>query len=266
MRGLSGSLSLRVATAAATAPVVLAAVWLGGWWLEALVFVVAGLAGWEWGRLAGGRSRLLSGLSVVAAVAFPLSVALNQPGAAPALLVGVIALGLILLPRGGLPPGPLYAGAAAVLGAVYAGALLAPALILNDRPDGRIWLLVIIIGTWACDTGAYAVGRLWGRHALASTISPAKTKEGTAGGLVAAVVVGVVAGVIVPSQMVRLVILGAVVGISAVVGDLLESAAKRRLRVKDSGWIMPGHGGILDRIDSLLLAMMAGYIFVAVTD
>ena len=109
------------------------------------------------------------------------------------------------------------------------------------------------------------MGRVWGRHKLAPPISPGKTIEGTIGGLVAAVIVGALATVLYPQLGLRLLGLGFAVGISAVAGDLLESALKRRLRVKDSGWIMPGHGGFLDRIDGLLLASFTGYIYVVLT-
>ena len=252
-------------TAALSAPLVLICTYLGGWWFIGLVHLTCALAGWEWGTLLGGRSRVLPALTVLTALAFPISTAMSLPTLAPILLGVAISLGVLLLPRTDLPAEPLFTGAAAMLGGTYAGALFAPSMILRQAPDGLIWLMVIIIGTWACDTGAFVVGRAWGRHKLAPPISPGKTIEGTVGGLVAAVIVGALATVIYPQLGLRLLGLGFAVGISAVAGDLLESALKRRLRVKDSGWIMPGHGGFLDRIDSLLLASFTGYIYVVLT-
>lgn len=265
VQALTGQVRVRFITAAVSAPLVMVCTFFGGWWFVVLVHLACALAGWEWGTLLGGRSRLLPGLSVLAALAFPVSTVAEQPTLAPILLGVAVSLGVFLLPRTELPSDPLFTGAAALLGGAYAGALLAPTMILRQSPDGLIWLLVIIIGTWACDTGAFVVGRQWGAHKLASPISPGKTIEGTIGGLAAAAMVGVVAAALTPQLGPRLLGLGFAVGISAVAGDLFESALKRRLRVKDSGWIMPGHGGFLDRIDSLLLASFTGYIYVALT-
>ncbi len=265
MQGPRGQLKVRLLTAAFSAPLVLLCVFLGGGWYVALVHVASGLAGWEWGTLLGGRSRLLPGLTVMVALAFPMATATGAPILALVVLGAAVSLGVLLLPRYEARAELLFTGVAAALGGLYAGALLAPTMILRQGPDGLTWLLVIIIGTWACDTSAFVIGRAWGRHPLAPVISPAKTLEGTAAGLVAAQVVGVIAAALVPALAIRLLGLGLVVGVSAVIGDLLESALKRRLRVKDSGWIMPGHGGFLDRIDSLLLAAFAGYVFVVLT-
>lgn len=257
---------IRLISAALAAPVILLCAFLGDWWFRALIHVTAALAGWEWGTLIGGRSRLLPTLTVLAALAFPLSIAFQSPTLAPIIIGAAISLGILLLPRANVPSEPLFAGAAALLGGTYAGALLSPAMLLRDTPLGLTWVFVIILGTWACDTVAYAVGRRWGHHPLAPPISPSKTIEGTIAGLAAAVLVGIGAAALVPEQSLRLVGLAGLVGLSAVGGDLIESAAKRRLRVKDSGWIMPGHGGILDRIDSLILAALVGYVYVSVTE
>jgi len=148
---------------------------------------------------------------------------------------------------------------------VYVGALLSSGILLRERPDGLGWVLMILAGTWACDTTAFLVGRAWGRHRLAA-VSPGKTKEGTAAGLIAAALVGSVASGLLVQPLPRTLGLGLVVGVGAIVGDLAESAVKRRLGAKDSGWLVPGHGGVLDRIDSLLVAVFLGYWYVVMTD
>jgi phosphatidate cytidylyltransferase len=265
MQALASQMKVRFATAAVSAPLVVICTYLGGWWFVGLVHVACALAGWEWGTLLGGRSRVLPALTVLTALAFPVSTAIGLPTLAPVILGVAISLGVVLLPRTNLPSEPLFTGAVAMLGGTYAGALFAPSMVLRQTPDGLIWLTVIILGTWACDTGAFLVGKLWGAHKLAGPISPGKTVEGTVGGLIAAALTGAVIAVLNPDLAPRLVGLGVLVGVSAVAGDLLESGLKRRLQVKDSGWIMPGHGGFLDRIDSLLLASFMGYIFVAMT-
>jgi len=168
-----------------------------------------------------------------------------------------------LLRRAGLSP--LTTGVSITGGFVYVGTLLSSGILLRERPDGLGWVLMILAGTWACDTAAFLVGRAWGRHRLAA-VSPGKTKEGTAAGLIAAALVGSVASGLLAQPLPRTLGLGLVVGSGAIVGDLAESAIKRRLGAKDSGWLVPGHGGVLDRIDSLLVAVFLGYWYVVMTD
>ena len=112
--------------------------------------------------------------------------------------------------------------------------------------------------TWAADTGAYFVGRAWGKHLLAERVSPKKTWEGFCGGLVLALIVGVAGSYLLPidfAQRILIWVLALVAALFSVLGDLLESLLKRQSGVKDSGWLLPGHGGILDRIDSMLPAV-----------
>ena len=151
-----------------------------------------------------------------------------------------------------------------LLGPVYVGFLLGHGLAMRDLSgdagdSGCSWLLFTLLVVFACDTGALAVGRLLGRHRMAPRVSPNKTWEGAAGGLAASVgaalLVGLVFGLSVPLW--QQAFIGAVAGVAAQVGDLFESALKRAANVKDSGSIMPGHGGILDRMDSILFALPA---------
>ena len=140
-----------------------------------------------------------------------------------------------------------------LLAAVYFGVLLAHAPALARFEDGREWVLIAVLGTFAADTGAYAVGTLFGRHKIAPRISPAKSFEGLAGGMLASA--GAVAALVAIVDPGVAVWAGAVLGVAmaaaAAAGDMLESWFKRRANVKESGKLMPGHGGILDRIDSL---------------
>ena len=132
---------------------------------------------------------------------------------------------------------------------------------------GCWWLLLAILTVYAADTGAYAVGRLLGRHRLAPGISPGKTWEGTAGGMLAAVLAAVALGVLFPLRMEiwQLATIGVILGAVSPMGDLLESKLKRLAAAKDSGSLFPGHGGMLDRLDSLLPSLIVVYILAAVS-
>lgn len=131
------------------------------------------------------------------------------------------------------------------------------ALVLYDAPHGSWLLLMAFLTVWFSDSGAYFVGRAFGRHKLAAQLSPNKTMEGAVGGIVLAVLALLIANVFIkalpgPTATVLFAVAIAVVGI---LGDLFESLLKRTFGVKDSGNILPGHGGILDRFDSLMLVL-----------
>lgn len=148
-----------------------------------------------------------------------------------------------------------------IAGVLYVGVLGAYVLLLRDQDHGQRWLIALLSITFATDTGAYAVGRMWGRHRLAPRISPQKTWEGAAG----AIAVGGTAAALAPRLLnlqpapglaASLVL---VLPIAAMAGDLLESALKRRAGVKDFSRLLPGHGGLLDRLDSVLLTAPSLY-------
>lgn len=257
------SLGPRLFAAAVTGPIVLACAIVGGWWFAGLILLVTGIAAWEWSALQeGGRS--LRAFGVAAGLAFPVSAAMGQPMVAPAVLGVTISLGVAMLSSKVDMKESLSSGAVAVVGSIYVGALLAPTIGLRAGENGLAWVLIIILGTWACDTMAFVVGRRWGKRRLALSISPQKTVEGTIAGVAAAVVVGLGGGLVFPALALKLAGLGVVVGLSTVAGDLVESVVKRCLGVKDAGWILPGHGGILDRIDGQILAALFGYLYVTV--
>ena len=140
--------------------------------------------------------------------------------------------------------------------------------VANLTETGCWWLLLAILTVYAADTGAYAVGRLIGRHRMAPNISPGKTWEGTAGGMAAAVIAATALGILFPLQLQiwQAALIGVILGVASPVGDLLESKLKRLAGAKDSGNLFPGHGGMLDRLDSLLPSVAIVYIFaVAIT-
>ena len=162
-----------------------------------------------------------------------------------------------------------------VLGPIYIGFLLATALMLREITDseaegtadlGRSWLLFALLVTFAVDTGAYLVGRTVGSRPMTPSISPSKTWEGSVGGFVSAVAAALILGLVFDLDIPvwQQAAIGAVVGLVAQWGDLIESKLKRLADVKDAGSIIPGHGGLLDRLDSMLLSLPAVY-FLLVT-
>jgi phosphatidate cytidylyltransferase len=247
--------ALRTASALAMMPVALVLVILGDWPFACLVGLAVVLMALEWRQLTyarfDGDGGVLAGASVAAlGLAVVVLVASGRPGEALlVLLVGALTAGLIAW-RLGEPP--LWIG----LGAAYL-ALPALALVwLRGLPQIGlqvvIWLLVVV---WTTDILAYLVGRKVGGPRLAPSISPGKTWSGLCGGVVAAAVAGAVTAWAIGSERVAQAAgLGGLLAIVSQIGDLVESILKRRAGVKDSGTLIPGHGGVLDRLDGLILA------------
>lgn len=147
-----------------------------------------------------------------------------------------------------------------LLAVLYAVVLLSHLYLLRQLPRGIEWTFLTIFLVWATDTGAYLIGRQFGRHLLAPQVSPKKTVEGSLGGLLFSILVAITCWRLIGgAPLIAYVVLGVVIGISAQVGDLFESALKRSAGVKDSGKLIPGHGGILDRFDSLIFALPLVY-------
>jgi phosphatidate cytidylyltransferase len=146
-----------------------------------------------------------------------------------------------------------------IIPVLYVGLLLGHLAALRVTRDGVWWVALVLLLTWAYDTGAYFAGRFLGRHSFMHHVSPNKTWEGVGGGLILAGLVGLVAVPTVGLQAWQAPLLGLLTGIVAQIGDLLESMIKRQTGVKDSGVLIPGHGGLLDRIDSLLFTGVLAY-------
>ncbi|SFR01668.1 phosphatidate cytidylyltransferase [Desulfoscipio geothermicus DSM 3669] len=135
--------------------------------------------------------------------------------------------------------------------------------LLSTLDNGWIWLIVMLVCTWANDTAAYLVGRQWGRRRLAPAVSPGKTVEGAVGGVSGSIMAAFLVTLFYPALPVGdLLVLGALAGLAAQVGDLVESAIKRQACIKDAGRLIPGHGGILDRFDSMLFTAPLVYYYV----
>ena len=277
----------RSLTALVGIPILVGAIWLGAPWLTVLVVAVGLATIWELYRMtpAGvGPLPIVLGAAWVLAM---LSGAQAASGRDNFLIIsgGVLAAGsfaallwFIAFYRGddsvgnkNIPIGLGYL----ILGPIYVGFLLAHALMLREITGsgaeiegtsdfGRSWLLFALLVTFAADTGAYLVGRAVGRRPMAPSISPNKTWEGSLGGFASAVAAALVLGLVfdlgVPAW--QQAVIGGVVGVVGQWGDLIESKLKRIADLKDASSIIPGHGGLLDRLDSVLLTLPAVYYLI----
>ncbi len=250
---------LRILTAAVGLPVLLAIVWAGGYWFAGLVAMVAALAALELARIvrAWGQSPIPLVVAPLAALAtMPWTTSdLFYDSAVVAFIAGLFAVlaAIALLPNRGRS-----GSRAAVLPTpaivLYAGATIFHATGLSVLDEGRDWIFLLLAITFATDTAAYAIGRTVGKRKLAPTISPRKTWEGAIGGLAGAIVtgVGVSAWLELPVNLPEAVVVSAILGVAGQLGDLYISNLKRAAGLDDTGRILPGHGGILDRVDSIL--------------
>lgn len=253
----------RIATMLVGAPILIATLWAGDGYLAAVVLVLAAVGAFEFTRLATLAGYHPSPVLAVGALVFPLLAATNRwllfPGATVGLIVVAAAVGLAATRPAGAP-GAAAPGSVAidVLGALFVGALFAHLILLRAQ-TGLPPTLTILAIVWANDIAAYFVGVRFGRRKLAPVISPGKTVEGFMGGLAMsfAVAVGVALWMQWPVGPTAAIALA--VALAGVIGDLSKSTIKRAAGVKDSGVILPGHGGVLDRFDAVLFGVPVGY-------
>lgn len=239
------------------------------WAFALLVLVVCAVGQWEFYRLVS-TTRLEGNRSLALLVGIGLLMGFYAPW--PWLLplflslgiAGFLASALSSAGHSALPaqPGPGNAAALGLFGALYVNWLLGHALWLRALPHGVEWVFLLVFVTWGGDASAYLVGATLGRHRL-SALSPKKTVEGALGGFAGAVTAALLARVLFYHDLPvpHAAAIGALLGIVGLLGDLSESAMKRTVGVKDTGNLIPGHGGVLDRIDSLLFTTPALYYY-----
>jgi len=281
-------LTRRVLVGVIAAPLGVLVVFYGGWALAALLAILSALGAWEYFRIARA-----AGLAPLEDVGIPLA------GVAPlfvharylqlyelslsAMALAVLAILALTLFLRGVNGRPLGAAASTVFGVIYTGGMLSFAYAIRYHPyviesvrvplgglavtAGGLLLLLPLLLTWASDIGAYFVGRAFGKRKLMPSVSPGKTVAGAIGGLLATMLVGWLYAriVLTPSTQLAFVrggvfIFAILVSVAAQIGDLAESLLKREAGVKDSSHIIPGHGGILDRFDSLLFVLPVSYV------
>ena len=272
-------LARRVASALVAAPITLACVWFGDAPLATLLAAAAAVGAWEFFRMAdlASDARAFSRTGIVLAALVPLGVhaharGLGDPPLTAAVLV-VLALLALAVWRRGVQGRPLAAVATTLLGVLYVGVPLGYAYALRTydyvvgRAAGSALVMLPILCTWASDIGAYAAGRAIGGPKLIAAVSPGKTVAGSVGALVAS---GALASAYAPLVLRpianlgfapgRALCFGLLVSMAAQLGDLVESLLKRDAGVKDSSHLIPGHGGVLDRVDSLLFVLPVSYL------
>lgn len=268
----------RILVAVAGIPLAIGVVYLGGWVLAILTVVVTLLAALEFYHLCEKKgAQPLPILGGALAASFVFAAAL-RPDEGPVGFELIFILGMLIVATAaiwlrGVEGQPLLAVSTTLMGAGYAGALLSFGLFLRHLPGsgdalhGTLLLCAPLVLTWTSDTSAFFVGRRFGRHRLIPRVSPGKTVEGAIGALVGGLVVGWgYAYVLEPFATYRITplegaMLGLLISVVAQVGDLVESMIKRDAAVKDSGSLLPGHGGVLDRFDSLLYTLPVAYFF-----
>ena len=250
----------RLVVAAVGLPVVLGTVYLGGWWVFALATLATLVSLHEYWLLARPLAPLAPA-GYVGAVLALLGAELGGVGWMVGGLFTTFALAFLLKAISAARAASTIAVSATVMGAAWVGGGLAFLILLRELPDhGRLATLTVLLAVWAGDTFAYFGGRLLGRHKLAPRTSPGKTWEGLVVGTAATVFVSFVA--LYHQHFLTIgqsIVLGFVIAVAAPLGDLFESLLKRDMDVKDTGRLLGGHGGMLDRIDALLFAAPAAF-------
>jgi phosphatidate cytidylyltransferase len=248
-------LGLRSLSAVVLIPAVLAASWAGGVWFTWLVAVLGVCIAYEWTDIVHGRDPTQFALHAAAAISgalLPLTA-----GLIAALVVLAALAGLAIILEIACRRLSLWGS----LGIAYVGLPASALVVLRADPDfgikAIVWLLAVV---WATDTAAYFAGRLIGGPKLAPAISPHKTWAGALGALAGSALAGAIGAYLLTGAIVAPVLLALVLSIVAQAGDLFKSALKRKYGVKDSGRLIPGHGGIIDRVDGIVAAAVAAVI------
>jgi phosphatidate cytidylyltransferase len=255
-------LASRLLVAAILLPLVIGLVYLGGWWLVGLALVGGLLALHELYRMA----RELRPLVLGGYLGYVLALLGLQFGGLSWMVAGILStfvFSFLIFGLSDVRPSATTSFGITLLGVSWVGAGIGCLLLVRDIPEfGFVAVVAVLFTVFAADTGAFFVGRALGRHRMAPAISPGKSWEGFVGGLLAAMAMAFLilyddkeSFLSIPESLA----LGAAVAVASVLGDLFESAVKRDLEVKDSGRLLAGHGGMLDRLDSLLWAGPAAY-------
>ena len=286
---MSAELRARVLVAAGGIPLALLLIHLGGWYLAVLMASAAALAAREFFVLASARGGKPLGWLGIPAASVLVLLAAREPDfsvwgdrALALLLILCLLASCAMIFSRRTDEAPLLSVSAAVSGALYAGGTLSFAVLLRNLPgakgavaahpwEGTLLVLLPLTVTWVGDTAAYFTGKKLGKRRLAPRVSPGKTVEGGVAGLIAAVAMGALMGVAMqdlpnfPVSPLAGGVIGLALGVAAQLGDLAESVLKREAGVKDSGTLLPGHGGVLDRLDALFFTLPLAYGIIILT-
>ena len=251
----------RLLTALVLVPLVLLAIYFAnGWLLGSVVLLLVVIGGWEWLQLIPINSLIIK---LIFMIFLLCAVGLSVHWLHCWLICGLVLWGLILVALLTFPASQavwghrvLVGGACLLLLPLFASTLVA----IYQQAQGKQLVVYLLFLVWAADTGAYLAGKRWGRHKLIPAVSPGKTIEGTLGGMLLALLVAYLGTYYFnPHSAVIWYAIAGGIALISIVGDLFISMLKRRSKLKDTGSIFPGHGGVLDRIDSLIAAMPLFY-------
>ncbi len=252
----------RILTAVIGLPLLIAIIWFGEPWFTILIAIMAVVGSWELYRIASqAKIQPITYFGMAWVLLLVISPHCPYSPTTPFLITSAIVIPLIwLLFRS--PRDQAFANWAwTMVGILYIGWMLSYWVELRSLEAGKELVFLAMFTTFANDTSAYFVGRAWGKHALAPSISAGKTWEGAIGGLLASVAASLILSIIfpLPFNYWQIALLGCIISLFAQLGDLVESLLKRNTGVKDAGKLLPGHGGILDRVDSLIFTGVIVY-------
>lgn len=242
---------------------VVAATWWGGPWFFALLALAALLGAWEFYRMpSSGKAQPLTYLGILG-VLLLLATQLMLPPP-PLVVSGAVIIPMLWLITRPYSERAFFRWMWLLGGIIYLGWTLGYFLPLREMEGGREWVFLTLFATFASDSAAFLCGRAWGRRPLAPAISPSKTWEGAIAGFLAALGVSLFLAFLLrlPLSYAEALLLGGLISLAAQTGDLVESRLKRNMGVKDSGKLIPGHGGVLDRLDSLIFTGIVVYYYV----
>jgi phosphatidate cytidylyltransferase len=251
----------RTLSALLLAPLALLAVGVGGWLLVGFLGIALGIAAWEYVRLMErGGFHAAWWVSLVLSAGLLIDPLLGAASLLPIVLSLALMASLVwhLRNRSATVTADWALG---VAGGLYLGWAGRQFVLIRASENGAAWLLLVLGGVWLADSGAYLVGVRWGRHKLAPALSPKKSWEGLAGGLVLGVAGNAALAALLNLPPVHGGALGLIGGTLGTLGDLSVSMIKRQVGAKDSGRLIPGHGGMLDRLDSLLFTAIAAHLY-----
>jgi phosphatidate cytidylyltransferase len=261
-------LKKRVITGLWGIPLLVAAIWFARPipWFTVLVAIWGLLAAYEFYKIAEVKAPPLIWFGLIWTALFIISPHFPYTQTLPLLLTSTVVLSLFWLLLRPKKEGAFLGWGWTMAGILYIGWLLSHLVALRGLDDGRNWVFLALLATFGSDTAAYFAGRALGKHKLAPSISPGKTWEGTIAGFLGAIVISLLFTLPWPLQLPigygTAIILGLAISVFGQLGDLVESLLKRNTGVKDSGRLLPGHGGALDRIDSVVFAGVVVYYYV----
>jgi len=258
-------LLLRIISALISIPIVIALVYVGGPWYALFLLLVAGVGIYEYNRIMNNQFYSAPALVSIPGVILLMVILYLEQTTLVFHLVILLLFTLFISALFNGAKNRISDAALSLWGIFYIGGLLGFLILLRKMPDGMLYTYILLAGVWVHDILAYFIGVKWGVHKFAPQISPNKTVEGSLAGALAVILLFLSISILSP-ELIKLtpgqaVFLALGIAAFAQLGDLFESALKRQFKVKDSGKIIPGHGGVLDRFDSLMLAAPFAYYY-----